>query len=206
MIDGFNLYHSLDKASGDLGGAQTKWLDLIGLCSNYLPQIGNGAEVESVHYFSAPAGHVEQAEPGALDRHWAYIRAIESTGVTVELGNFKAKQRKCPHCQQPIVSHEEKETDVAIAVRLLDLLWSKSCDAVAVVSADSDLSPAIRLAMKRFPGTQIYCLFPYGRGSFDLHALATKVIRLRSAAYRQHQLPDPVGLPDGSIIAKPSAW
>ncbi len=204
LVDGFNLYHSLEQAERDLG-IGTKWLDLPGLCETYLYGIGGGAKLEKVFYFSAPADHVEQTKPGAVDRHRTYIRALRSRDVVVELGTFKEKRRHCPKCSQEITSHEEKETDVAIAVRLLQQFWSDSCDVAVIVSADSDLSPAIREAKRSFPAKPIFCCFPYGRGTLELRSL-TKVFKIKAARYLKHQFPSPIILRDGTKIEKPASW
>lgn len=206
LVDGFNLYHSLKAASSALGGAGTRWLDLRALCSLYRAQIGGGAEVTSVYYFTSPADHREQMSPGTIDRHNAYLRALQATGVVVELGKFKEKRRRCMHCGEQILMHEEKETDVAIAVRLLELLWAGKCDAVAIVTGDSDLSPAIREAKRSFPNYPIYCLFPFARGSLELRTLARATMKIKKERYHEHQLPDPFVLGDGTSIAKPAGW
>lgn len=206
LVDGFNLYHSLDRASVDMGGVGTKWLDLESLCGTFLYQVGGGAELERVIYFSALADHVDRVKPGATDRHRAYIAALRALGVQVELGTFKKKWRRCPACGQQILFHEEKETDVAIAVRLLELFWNDRCDAVVIVSADSDLSPAVREAKRCSPGKPVYCCFPYARGTTELRTLATQCFRIRKERYGDHQLPDPVILADGTRIAKPASW
>lgn len=206
LVDGFNLYHSLDRASADLGGVSTKWLDLRGLCGTFLYQIGGQSEISDVFYFSALASHMETRSPGGTDRHLKYIGALRASGVTVELGQFKEKWIKCAGCGQTSTRHEEKETDVAIAVRLMELLWNDKCDTAVLVTADSDLGPALREANRTFPGKQFFCCFPYARGSFDLRALAKKCFRIRKERYVQHQLPDPVALPSGLKIVKPMEW
>ena len=95
---------------------------------------------------------------------------------------------------------------MAIAVRLLDLLWSEQCDAAVVVSADSDLAPAFRAASRRFPERPVFACFPYARSTDELRLLAHRVFRLRKERYAAHQLPDPVVTPDGREIRKPAAW
>ncbi len=157
-------------------------------------------------YFSAPANHVEQAKPGAIDRQNTYIRALRARGVEVEMGKFKEKWRNCPRCRAQIVTHEEKETDVAIAVRLMELFWNDRCDIAVIVSADSDLSPAIREAKRSFPAKPVYCCFPYARGVQELRALSKACFRIRKERYADHQLPNPVVLPDGTKIPKPLSW
>jgi uncharacterized LabA/DUF88 family protein len=76
------------------------------------------------------------------------------------LGYFKKKERKCPNCNHKWVSHEEKETDVNIASRLIDLAYQNAFDRALVISNDSDLSPAIRLIRKRFPEKRLTTIAP----------------------------------------------
>jgi uncharacterized LabA/DUF88 family protein len=206
LVDGFNLYHSLIRASADLGGVGTRWLDLHSLCRTFLYQIGGGAELTRLIYFSALAEHVEEVKPGAVARHRTYIAALASRGVQVELGTFKRKWRTCPACGTRTLFHEEKETDVAIAVRLLELLGNDRCDVGAIVSADSDLAPALREVGRSFPDKPVYCCFPYARGTTELRTLAKACFRIRKERYAAHQLPDPVVLADGTRLAKPESW
>ncbi len=206
LVDGFNLYHSLREASVALGGAHTRWLDLRSFCASYLAEVGGGAELGRLIYFSALATHREAMDPNVTARHRAYLDCLRSTGVEVELGHFKTKPGRCPNCGGEIVRHEEKETDVAIAVRLLDLLWLNECDAVVLVTGDSDLAPAVRLASTRFPGSRMLSLFPYRRISFELRALVEKGVRIRAGRYVQHQFSDPYELPDGRRVGRPRGW
>jgi hypothetical protein len=165
LIDGFNLYDSLRDASRDLDGAGTRWLDLFGLCSSFLNEIGGNAQFSEVGYFSALAHHLEPIEPGLVERHLAYIDCLRETGVRVELGYFKPKQVLCPGCRFRIVRHEEKETDVAIGTRLLELAVSGECDAIGVVSGDSDLAPALRASRRCRREMLLLACFPYHLGA-----------------------------------------
>ena len=94
IVDGFNLYHSVEVAARQLGlGSRgTKWLDLRKLCASYLHAIGAGAEIQQICYFSALAKHLEATKPDVTRRHRTYIQALESTGVVVQLSRFKAKE------------------------------------------------------------------------------------------------------------------
>ena len=132
LVDGFNLYHSLKQASHELGGKTTRWLNLDSLCKAYLYKVGNNAQLESVIYFSALAHHLTPQDKYLVKRHQDYISCLESVGVTVELGRFKKKHVRCRHCGQTTVHHEEKETDVAIALKLFELLMNNECDTVVL--------------------------------------------------------------------------
>ena len=206
LIDGFNLYHSLKDAGRDLGGVSTRWLDLRALCGSFLYQVGGNAQLAGVFYFSALARHLEAIKPDVTLRHLAYIECLRSTGVEVELAQFKEKWISCPHCHASITRHEEKETDVAIALKLLELSWRDQCDSIVVMSGDSDLAPAFRAVLRHFPGKSIYCCFPYRRGSFELQSLAKRSFRIKKERYAKHQLPNPVALENGRQIGKPAGW
>ena len=65
-------------------------------------------------------------------------------------------------------SHEEKETDVNIALYLLDAAYQDLYDRALILTADSDLAPAIRMVRKRFPQKSIKLLQPVGRNSSEL--------------------------------------
>lgn len=206
LVDGFNLYHSLVAAGDVLQSGRTRWLNLDALCRELLPALNRRAVLEKVYYFAAPPDHMEQSRPGSLDRHRTYLAALESRGVAIELGRFKGKPKTCRSCATPAIWFEEKETDVAIAVRMLTLLWTRSCDAVVLVSEDSDLSPALREARSRFPDRPVFCAFPFGRGSKELRLLATRCFRIRKKRYAAHQFPQIVEHPDGFRVFRPPAW
>ena len=208
LLDGFNLYHSLKDASFRLGlrGGGTRWLDLHSFCSSFLHIVGGGAQISSIHYFSALARHLEATRPDVTARHLAYIECLRARGVLVELAQFKEKRISCPHCHQEIRRHEEKETDVAIAVTLIELFLRDECDAAVLVTGDSDIAPALRLAQRQFPGKAIYCCLPFNRQSLELKSLARKSFKVAKERYARHQFPDPMVLRDGRVVPKPAGW
>lgn len=206
LVDGFNLYHSLRAAGAALGGASTKWLDLRALCASYLHLVGEEAILERVYYFSALATHLESLKPDLTQRHRILIDALEANGVAVQLGRFKAKTTKCRNCGEISIRHEEKETDVAIGTKLLELLYTRQCEAVIIVSGDTDLAPAVRTAVRLFAGANVAFAFPYARKSGELARLSRRSFTISKEAYRRHQFADPLVLADGRILRKPPAW
>lgn len=159
FVDGFNLYHSI-KA---LNQNQLKWLDLRSLCVNFAPS--PQFLMSKIFYFSAYATWL----PDAYQRHKEYVKALESTGVTPIMGKFKEKDRSCNMCGSMWKAHEEKETDVNIALYILDEAYQNSFDRALIISADSDLSPAVRLVKERFPSKTVRVLTPVNRKhSWDL--------------------------------------
>jgi uncharacterized LabA/DUF88 family protein len=151
-IDGFNLYHAID----DLKQPHLKWLDLHKLCRDMLRAREHLTEV---HYFSAYATW----RPAAYARHREYVKALAQTGVTPCMAKFKEKPRRCSRCGATWTSHEEKETDVNIAIKIVEAALTDAFDRAILISADSDLGPALRMARRHRPDKELFIVAPPGR-------------------------------------------
>jgi uncharacterized LabA/DUF88 family protein len=203
IVDGFNVYHSIEEAVAKGGYNSLKWLDLRSLCASYLSTIDRSAILEGVYYFSAPATH---RDPATVKRHMIYCACLTASGVTVEMSRFRPKDVRCPKCKKRFVRHEEKETDVAIAAKLLELTSTDCSDAVVLVSGDTDLLPAIRTVTRLYPGKRILMGFPHARFSKELRAAASASFKIKAKACAAHQFPATVRLSDGREIHKPPTW
>jgi uncharacterized LabA/DUF88 family protein len=151
-IDGFNLYHAIDE----LAQPHLKWLDLWALSASIC---GKNETLIQVYYFTAFATW----RPGAVGRHREYIKALTHSGVTCVVGHFKEKHRKCQKCHYKWIGHEEKETDVAIATNLVADAFRGRFERALIVSADSDLAPAIKCVREHFPKKSVNVIAPPGR-------------------------------------------
>jgi hypothetical protein len=207
LVDGFNLYHSVVEAQDDSGGQCLKWLDVHRLCSSLLhpvrAQLGVEVSLEGIDYFSAPPTHCPQ---GTQNRHALYMRCLRSAGVRVHLGRFKRKIVECHLCHNDDVRHEEKETDVAMAARLFEICHSSAADSVVIMTGDTDLAPAVRTCLRLFPSIFMCFAFPYKRKNAELKRLAPASFKIKRRNYFRHQYPDPLELPNGQKIKKPSEW
>jgi uncharacterized LabA/DUF88 family protein len=192
LVDGFNLYHSLCDAQRDYG-TTTKWLDLAKLCNAFRPIVAGlrnePATVVGIYYFSAMPTH-RPADQQA--RHTLYMRCLVGTGVHVSLSQFKR--------------HKEKETDVAMASRLFEICYEDEADCIVLVTGDTDLAPAIRTCQRLFPAKTLVFALPYRRANDELRRLAPGSFKIRAKTYFANQFSDPLVLPDGTTIAKPSSW
>src|SRR4051812_3061055 len=226
IVDGFNLYHSIKDTEKMVSARPQRWLDLRAFCESYVRHFGRTAVLGGVYYFSAIAAHLEPTKPNISRRHQAYIDALASTGVYVSLANFKVSNRyfsflhcrfrfwpfrrffrlPLPRCTVLVQRAEEKETDVAIAAKLFELLHTNAADAVVLVTGDTDLLPAIRTARALFPTVLIGVCFPFKRHNADLKRSVVRSFKVRKEQYAAHQLPDPIPLPNGHVIRKPSPW
>ncbi|HUP60652.1 MAG TPA: NYN domain-containing protein [Thermoanaerobaculia bacterium] len=208
IVDGFNLYHSVCDASRALGlaGTGVKWLNLRKSCESYLALIGGPAQPERIYYFSALATHLESAKPDLTLRHRTYLECLEDTGVVVELSRFKMKDIVCRQCGYKFQRAEEKETDVALAVTLLEILHRDECDTAVLITGDTDIAPAVRTASALFPLKRVCFAFPFGRKNKELAKLVSTSFRISKEAYASHQFADPVILKSGKVISKPAKW
>jgi uncharacterized LabA/DUF88 family protein len=203
LVDGFNLYYSVREASNETG-ASLKWLDLKGFCSSFLDPIGGGATLYRVVYFSAYETHKSRSK---VQRHKTYVEALNATGVETRMARFKWKERWCKTCSTLQPGYEEKETDVALAVRLLELFALNECETVVLVTGDTDLLPAIRTSHRLYPDKQVWVAPPHKRWNTQLAQEADDSIKIKRKKYFTHQLPNPViRSSDGMEIWKPVGW
>ncbi len=153
FIDGFNLYHSID----DTGDHYLKWVDLRKLMECFIdPDIH---EIVAVYYFSAFAEWLD----GPSRRHKEYVKALINCGVTPVMGNFKEKPNSCLKCGNRWIRHEEKQSDVNIAVSLVREAFRNNYDQAFLVSCDSDFSPALEFLNELPKKRQIKIVSPLGR-------------------------------------------
>ncbi|MGO9658731.1 MAG: NYN domain-containing protein [Acidimicrobiales bacterium] len=148
-VDGFNLYHGLKARHG----RRYLWLDLEGLVRRLLKP---GQVLAGITYFTASVRN----DPAALARQNAYLSALRAmTSVEVVRGRFQHKRATCHSCGASWTTYEEKETDVNIAVRLVEDAALKRYDTALVISADSDLCPAVRSAKRLHPRGKVVIVF-----------------------------------------------
>lgn len=191
FIDGFNLYHALLR----LRRPHLKWLDLRALM---IRQTSKSEAISSIYYFSAYANWL----PGPKRRHQQYVSALQASDVTVILGSFKDKDRFCSHCKSTTVGHEEKETDVNIALCMLNEAYKDSYDRAYLVSRDSDLKPAIAMIRAEFPQKEIIVVAPPHAGhSTDLLRVANGKRKISSDQVEQCLFPEFVTDAGGNIAA-----
>ncbi|HYR09466.1 MAG TPA: hypothetical protein VEQ60_16895 [Longimicrobium sp.] len=132
-----------------------------------------------------------------VKRHQTYVAALQSTGVEVVLSRFKEKTVACPVCGSRIKRHEEKETDVALGLRLIELFAANACD--------TDLVPAIRTAKRMYPDHPVGVAFPFMRHNAELRAIADYTFNISQRDLQRAQLPLQIHV-DGRVLTKPSTW
>lgn len=192
-IDGFNVYHVIDEYC-----PKYKWLDLHKMVKSVIPA---SVDITGVYYFSALACW----KPDRVKRHETYIKALNASGVSVILGRFKRKERLCSICNKEYPAHEEKQTDVNIALKMFEDAMDDQFDRAVIVSGDTDFVPIISTLRRRFVGKQIGVMLPIGSHASALKKVADFSIKMKRKHLTLNQFPEIVETPTGSI-SKPNEW
>ncbi len=152
--------------------------------------------------------------------------------VEIIKGHYLVKETTALLAQPPrtgsrqvrIIRSEEKQSDVNIASHMLLDACRNRFDAAIVVSGDGDLATPIRMVIGEF-SKRVLVLNPQRRSSYHLEQVASayrgthfrwdnrkgREIKVRNDGIRLNllrsaQLPSPITLPDGSVVAKPVDW
>jgi len=151
-VDGFNLYHAIDA----LGVPHLKWVNLRALADTFLRP---GDSVHEVVYFSA----LMTWDRGKQARHKEYMAALKSVGVVPVLSGFQTTKKHCQKQDRYCDFKEEKQTDVAFAVRVLADCLANGVDRVILLTADSDQAPTIGAIRAFAQNVEILVACPPGR-------------------------------------------
>ena len=150
-IDGFNLYY------GALIGSRNKWLNL----QQYFSLLRQADGIQRIRYLTALIAGPRR------ENQEAYLRALSTLPlVEIRLGKFKDRSFVCrvKSCdyggRRRFYQPEEKQTDVAIGVQILEDAYENRCDRFVVVSGDSDLLPAINAVKRLFSKKEIVVYVP----------------------------------------------
>jgi len=196
-VDGFNLYFGL-KAKHD---RKYLWLDLQALVTSLLRP---SQTLEGITYFTA---RVRQDASGQ-QRQSDYLDALVSHCPLVAIvdGRFQDKRRRCHKCRSSWTVREEKETDVHIAVSLVEDGVRNRYETALLISADSDLCPAVHAVKRLCPEKRIIAAFPPRRNSDDLKRTVDGYLSIGDDKVRQAQLPTKVVTAAGMTLSRPNHW
>ena len=135
--------------------------------------------------------------------------------VRIVEGRYKRKRVHCQVADCDFAGRrrfripEEKQTDVAIGVHMLDDAYRDRCDRLIVVSGDSDLIPAVKMVKRRFGTKMVHVYVPARdprRGAAkELRAEADNDRTLPNELVTRCQFPDEIETPTG-VISKPPEW
>ncbi len=193
-IDGFNVYYSLNTQQY----RKYKWLNYMQLAQN---MVREGDIVDAVLMFTTYVNW----KPDSMARHKQYIKVLRSVGLQIVRGRFMRKEKYCPNCGKRYITHEEKQTDVNIALTLLSDAVEDKYDRAVIVSGDSDLIPVVAAVHKLAPDKEIGVLFPLRRYTNSLKKASDFSRNMKPALLEDCQFPDDVTV-GNIVISRPLEW
>ena len=118
------------------------------------------------------------------EKHRNYYEALKSANVHIINGRFSKKKNthfrclkcnetnfntECQYCHNTdtnyFVAHEEKETDVSLAINIIsDILTVEDLEKIILISADTDFIPVVRYILEN-TDKKITILLPLGHNN-----------------------------------------
>ncbi len=151
-------------------------------------------------------------DPQKSARQQTFIRALETTGVTVHYGSFLSTVVRLPLAKprpgEPrtveVIKTEEKGSDVALGALLVAHGFQKRHEAAIVISTDSDLVLPIRIVRDELE-LPVGLLNPHKRFSVELSNVASFRKRVRKGVLAAAQFPETL-TDDRGTVRKPAGW
>jgi hypothetical protein len=197
-VDGLNLYHSIRA----LKRPELKWLDLWTLAQSFL---STNEQLQGVVYFTA----IADWDANKARRHRKYIAALRERQVEIVLSRFQRVSRSCKAQSRSCSFQEEKETDVALASRVLVDALAGLAEKQIVLTADSDQVPMFKHVRTVAPSSKLVLAVPPGRLS-RVHALrtvASSYIEIHPARLGACLLPrNVIGAAGNTVVACPADY
>lgn len=196
-IDGFNLYHAIDK----INKPHLKWLNHRSLASSYLRPVDT---LQDVKFYTAVLTWERQKQA----RHRTYLKALEAVGCVVVESRFARVTKHCRVMNQYCTRHEEKQTDVSIATDILADAMEDRFDTAYLVTADSDQVPTLKTFKRLFPTKRIVQITPPGGedGARELGQLADGRLQMTEGRIGAHLLPAKVPSGPRSFVTMPGTY
>lgn len=198
-IDGFNLYFGLK----DKGYRRYYWLNVQKLAQNLLKR---NQRLECTKYFTSRVSS-NKSDPYKNKRQATYLEAIETlNNCHVYYGHYLSKTVTCFKCKNSWQTHEEKMTDVNIAVQLMTDAYQNQFDTALILSGDSDLTGPVQSVRNLFPEKRVVIGFPPARHSKRLKQVANASFTIGRKKLSDSQFPSTVTKPDGFRLLRPKLW
>jgi uncharacterized LabA/DUF88 family protein len=194
LIDGFNFYYSIKRLN-----RQLRWFDYKKFCLQFLL---SSDTLHSIYYFSA----IAHWNPETAKRHEVFIEALKTQDINTVLGEFKQKQRYCKSCGNCYIDHEEKQTDVNIALYAYRLATNPEINKIIFISADSDLIPAVKLIKQDFYKKKEGIIFPINRKMYEIRRVSNFTITTKMKHLINCQLPDQIISQSNKILTRQKEW
>lgn len=212
LIDGFNMYGALNaEVRGKRPFECYKWINYWALMEQFLQP---AEKLRAVHYFTTYPERGMHDWKAKRQRHVLLVDVQRDLGIEVIKGRFAPRDRRClvpasrGGCGKVFKRHEEKRTDVNIAVKLVSLAYENAYDTAFLVTADGDLTPAVEQAKLCYSQGRIIGIPPIGRLKDASHLIrvADDQIEMQEKHLAAAALPKRITLSNGRTLDCPAEW
>ncbi len=205
-VDGFNFYYGLKemvKHKGDW--RKFYWIDFVKLFSQFLNE---DEEIGTVHYFTArPKNTGKTARQNIL---MSCNKTINGEALKIHYGKYQDKSIKCrvkDGCGREFMHWEEKQTDVNLAIKMVEDCHNKVCNKIVLVSGDSDFLPPLKLIKNIYTEVELMTLFPPFKFTNSIYTLGFPCISMEKYKSRWNKsIMENVVEVDGKTFRIPVEW
>jgi uncharacterized LabA/DUF88 family protein len=201
-FDGFNFYNGLkSKAEIEPTWKKFYWIDFVKFCEQFV----NDDALVTVKYFTAPSPNDKQrSRQSAL---FSANKLLNPDKFLLINGIYQSKTVNCKKCKSDFQQHEEKKTDVNIALSMVIDCFLDNADTLVLISADSDQIPTIQEIKTKFPDKKIKIYFPPQRSSAEIQTIAKTVVFLDNNMdkFNNAVMAEKVEL-NNKIYTRPNTW
>lgn len=195
-IDGYNLYHGIKAAKLK----KFYWLNVSEMCRSLLTP---NQQLNYTHYFTSRVSR----PPATVKRQTTFIEALQTLpNLKVHEGQYDGELFQCSKCGHPDTWHNEKMTDVNIALEMVKDAIADKYDVALLVTGDADQTPAVRYVQGQFPSKRVICAFPPKRVSKWLRQTAKGHVHINYHVLSGSQLPPSVVKEHGYVLRRPIEW
>ena len=206
-VDGFNFYFGLKEMSKHQADwRKFYWIDLVKFFERFLKE---DEELVVVNYFTArPKNTGKRIRQDMLMN---CNKAINGDKLKLHYGKYQDKSMKCratDGCGKEYMHWEEKQTDVSLAIKIVEDCHNKLCDKIILVSGDSDFLPPLKLVKNYHSEINLTVFFPpckYTKSIVDL-GIETLGLDRNKSRWNHALLDDIIQLENGKIYRKPTEW
>lgn len=226
-VDGLNLY------GGALSRTEHKWVDLMAAAESLTPA-GHTLVATKYFSSELHPAFAEDAASITRQRHYMQalkasgvdvrrgtftvptrwrtvapgepwserLRPAPSAALQADLDALEASSDRPTKVRVQLP--EEKFTDVAIGVELVDDFHNDACDLAVLITNDSDLTPAIDKVVAQ--GHVVHVVSPQATVGRFLRKAASSSEAMPSTCLEDHQFPDHFTTASGATFDRPNAW
>jgi uncharacterized LabA/DUF88 family protein len=166
-IDGFNFYFGLKRIiKNKPDWKKFYWLDIVKFCGEFLE---TDEELGLVTYFTARPNSKDKTKRQNILMNCNL--SLNPKHFKIVYGRYAKKELIClanGGCHYRYDALEEKETDVNLAIQMIDDAYQKSCNKMVLISGDTDFVPPLKMIKNSHKNIETMILFPPGNYSAHL--------------------------------------